>query len=269
MQKSRSSFMQNVQLASKYVMYFVFIASSLNYLHYRLLRRDLEDKEGKDEAIFRTIMQNQNKMEFISIGPKCITAMNLKQTGYRRAAYPFDWIFCSLSMVQHCIETNFVYFLDRTRIVRVSPNVSDHTFYNEFIQVGDERRVPIFNHHDLTDEIQYQTISKRCARFLRRFNDKSHTLCLVYTIQIDNKTAIWSLDDDPEWKDACRFATFLKEDQRAEHIMLLTFILRRTDGGAPPKEQVHDGDNHKAFTVFYDEYDNLRDVADIMEIYCK
>lgn len=208
-------------------------------------------------------------MEFISIGSKCITAMNLKQTGHRHAAYPFDWLFCSLAMVQHCIETNFVYFLDRKHIVRVSEDSSDHLYYQDYLPLGTRNTVAIFNHHNLCDDAQYQTFSRRCARFMQRMYDKSKKVCLVYTIQIDNDTTTrWSMDmDDPEWQAVSGFELFLK-DKQADHVTLLTFILQRVHKAAlPPKAHIYGSDNHNAFIVYYDQYDNLKDVSDILQMF--
>ena len=54
--------------------------------------------------------------EFISIGPFCRTAIILKALNKRNCSYPFDCIFRSIKMVNHCIENEFEIFLDKSYI---------------------------------------------------------------------------------------------------------------------------------------------------------
>ena len=50
-------------------------------------------------------------MEFVSIGPNCISTNLLVKLGLRKKSYPFDYIFSSLEMVEHCINNRFdIYF---------------------------------------------------------------------------------------------------------------------------------------------------------------
>jgi hypothetical protein len=209
-------------------------------------------------------------MEFISIGSKCITALNLKNTGFRKAAYPFDWLFCSLTMVQHCIATNFVYFLDKKFIVPVLENTSDHAFYKRYLQSRKENdeAISVFNHHNLCSEDVYQAFTRRCHRFMKRFCDKTQRVCMVYTIQRDLTSQIWPSDlSDPEWSDICSFVDFLK-NQNAHHVIVLTFVLQRVESQGdkvPQFQRIYDTDNHQAFIVYYDLFDNLNDVKEILE----
>ncbi len=205
-------------------------------------------------------------MEFISIGSKCITAMNLKQTGFRNAAYPFDWLFCSLSMVQHCIATNFVYFLDRKYIVPVSESTCDHAFYKSFLHSKTDETISVFNHHNLCSAKDYNAYSRRCQRFVQRFYDKAKQVCLVYTIQRDHTTQSWPEDcSDPEWSDVCAFVKFL-QNQNANNVMVLTFVLQRVKGQeVPQRKRFYNTPIHQAHIVYYNQYDNLSDVRAILE----
>ena len=53
---------------------------------------------------------------FISVGPCCFTTEYIKSSGLRTNSYPFDWIFSSIEMVNHCINDKFKMFLDLTYI---------------------------------------------------------------------------------------------------------------------------------------------------------
>ena len=50
--------------------------------------------------------------EFVSIGPCCYTTEYIKNNGLRNHSYPFDYIFSSIEMVNHCINDKFKNFLD-------------------------------------------------------------------------------------------------------------------------------------------------------------
>jgi hypothetical protein len=168
-------------------------------------------------------------------------------------------------MVQHCIETNFVYFLDRKFITPVTANCSDHAFYQSFLPpaTNPEDAVSIFNHHNLCSDGEYESYQRRCQRFIHRFCDSAQRMCLVYTIQRDQQ---WPRDfSDPEWLELCSFVKFLRKRDSAQHIMVLTFVLQRVAGEVPPWEQIYDTESHKAFMVYYAEFDNLADVQAILE----
>jgi hypothetical protein len=176
-------------------------------------------------------------------------------------------------MVEHCIATNFVYFLDQKFIVPVSENTSDHAFYNGFILPSrrkDDEVVSIFNHHNLCSKDVYQAFSRRCHRFMQQFYDRTKQVCLVYTIQRDLKSQQWPSDlSDPEWSDICALVDFVK-NQNAHHVIVLTFVLQRVESqgdvkSVPHWERIYNSDNHQAFIVYYDQFDNLNDVKEILE----
>ena len=47
---------------------------------------------------------------FVPIGPCCYTTEYIKNSGLRNHSYPFDWIFSSIEMVNHCINDKFKMF---------------------------------------------------------------------------------------------------------------------------------------------------------------
>jgi hypothetical protein len=49
---------------------------------------------------------------------------------------------------------------------------------------------------------------------------------------------------------------------------VLTFVLQRVESQGdkvPPFQRIYDTDNHQAFIVYYDLFDNLNDVKEILE----
>ena len=53
----------------------------------------------------------------LSLGSACFTARFMERHGLRRHAGPFDWVFSSPTMVEHCVADDFASFLDRSALV--------------------------------------------------------------------------------------------------------------------------------------------------------
>jgi hypothetical protein len=60
-------------------------------------------------------MSNNNclpKKTLFSLGFRCSSASLIKSLGLKNESYPFDWLVSRLSVIQHCIESDFVEFLN-------------------------------------------------------------------------------------------------------------------------------------------------------------
>jgi hypothetical protein len=66
-----------------------------------------------------------------SLGISCNSAFFLKRNDLKKASYPFDWILCDISIVKHCIQNEFVDFLDKQYYLDVSEKRCTHTKYRE------------------------------------------------------------------------------------------------------------------------------------------
>ena len=126
--------------------------------------------------------------EFISIGPCCFTAEYIKNNGLRNHSYPFDYIFSSIEMVNHCINDKFKMFLDLTYI-----SDCNHSFYDEKIKtnllerhsyhiLGVYKNPVTFPHHNLHIESIYNSMQRKCNRFLELLNSNKK-IFLVYIIK--------------------------------------------------------------------------------------
>ena len=51
------------------------------------------------------------KTRFISFGYRCSSAGILKQLQIKTESHPFDWLVSRLPIIQHCLETDFQYFI--------------------------------------------------------------------------------------------------------------------------------------------------------------
>ena len=127
-------------------------------------------------------------MPFISIGPHCGSAILIKDNNVRIEAYPFDYAFSSLKLINDCILDNFNKLLDPAYLRRISATCSDNTYYNSYLDTADIRRhrekeggTPVvFNHHNLTDESTRITFRRRCDRFMEAIKNKD--ALLIYTV---------------------------------------------------------------------------------------
>jgi len=109
-------------------------------------------------------------MTYCSLGSLCHSAQLLKINGLKNASYPFDWIFSSLPMVEHCIKDDFKTFLDKTQYIDYTTNSTlkqtqcEHRFYGKML--GNQEHNIIFNHHNpLSNESDYFYIERCVNRF--------------------------------------------------------------------------------------------------------
>jgi len=109
------------------------------------------------------------RVPVVSLGTHCYTSEFLKRQGMRPWAGPFDWIFSSVAMVEHCIRDDFAAFLDRSqyrpiplaeRVQGPRVNRVDHAFYLDKFQVRH-----VFNHHDVHEDEDYAYITRCVERF--------------------------------------------------------------------------------------------------------
>lgn len=63
---------------------------------------------------------------FFSIGYRCSSASLLKHLGIKTQSYPFDWMVSRLSIIKHCIETEFQEFIDPKNYVSIDSSTSDY-----------------------------------------------------------------------------------------------------------------------------------------------
>jgi hypothetical protein len=138
---------------------------------------------------------------FISIGPYCTSTVMMRNASVRKQAYPFDYIFSSLSMIEHCLEDKFETFLKDDLLytnqylydvnqVHPSEIISSNHFYEPYLQHDTilhishlplPPSIPVFRHHNLTNPETKETFTRRCKRLLDTLKDGRKKI-FVYTI---------------------------------------------------------------------------------------
>jgi hypothetical protein len=135
-------------------------------------------------------------MEFISIGPYCSAGDILRDNGFKKMSYPFDYIFSSLEMIKHCINDRFKTFLDQSYYKYCSETSTQHLFYSKFIDTEILRRHHIycgqihiandltnrevFVHHNLSNSDIYSAYVRRCNRLLDLIDNNSKIVFVYY-----------------------------------------------------------------------------------------
>jgi hypothetical protein len=114
--------------------------------------------------------------DVVSIGNFCHSAMALKNSGLRRFASPFDWLFSKPDMIASCIEDDFECFMDRSQYVPVPENERHDPNSNFCRHLEFQRKFGItfvFNHHRPYEEKDYLYFSRAVERF-RSLLDSNH-----------------------------------------------------------------------------------------------
>jgi hypothetical protein len=142
-------------------------------------------------------------MEFVSIGPWCITAELLIKNNLRLKAYPFDYIFSSLEIVKHCINDKFNIFLDKSYYYNNGSNdtstrhslyckmLDTDILYKHHIKNGYPTSYKVssgnlFNHHNMFIDGNYAKFKRRCERLIDLINSDNKIAFVYHNSYTDN-----------------------------------------------------------------------------------
>ena len=193
--------------------------------------------------------------EFVSIGFCCVTTSFLKDLGYANNGYPFDWLFTSIKMVKHCLETRFKYFLDKKYYQ--NDDAMRHTYYQDMIKTeqiykhhGETINPPVFRHHNLIFPHVYENFIRRCKRFLDLYDNKieNKKLSLVYTINY------YYEQDECDLTEILDLYKIIKETSPNTELIIIKLIehdIKRSS------ELFIKEDNFYLYNVFYDKWNGL------------
>ncbi len=135
--------------------------------------------------------------EKVSLGENCNSAWYLKETGNKKASYPFDWIFSSPAIVGHAIQDNFKSFLNTELIFQVNENKAGHSLYHS----------SLFNHKNpLKSDVEYRYYQRTTERFLTLLKRSDAHILFVFTV-------IQEHDKRPDWKNGFDRSFSMPKDQ--------------------------------------------------------
>ncbi len=186
--------------------------------------RAVEAAEAVDAALARDVMAGRGVARFgpvrhvCSLGSTCYPAWLLQRMGLRRWSGPFDWLFGSVELVEHCLEDDFEAFLDADQIDALSDGRSTHRRYQGGITLG-----PVFNHRDATLP-EHQAYHARCVARFRALLRSPEGKCFVML-----------LPGHPSWPDSRLLEDFHRVGRalagRTENFRLLMVSHDASEGG--------------------------------------
>jgi hypothetical protein len=177
------------------------------------------------------IRKNRLKMEIISIGFYCLTTHYIRSmSGDRSESYPFDWLFTSIDMIRHCIDTKFLFFLDKQYYISDGAGMY-HKYYQSFIDnrmihKHNEGFLPpgqlprIFNHHNLTQDHVYDSFKRRCERFLNVISNPLVKVKLIYSMKFYS-------EEENEFEDINVFSDYMQKAYPHVEIYCFKFMESR------------------------------------------
>lgn len=102
----------------------------------------------------------------IPLGLRCTTADLLRTHELRQFALPFDWVFGSIDMIQHCLSDDFKTYLDSKQYYCVGRKDKDvlvgHQRYSRMVEPTSRS---IFNHHNPMSVAGHAYLTRAVRRF--------------------------------------------------------------------------------------------------------
>lgn len=129
---------------------------------------------------------------FISLGSWCDVAINLRDTGMRKAAFPFDWVASvDCEKFLEILSTDFQYFLDDeylfVRDFHVFNNYYNLEFPHDFIfsleELSEVLKEPKDKLKASKNEHTWETFKDKYMRRINRFRDLANYRGRVYFIR--------------------------------------------------------------------------------------
>jgi hypothetical protein len=125
-------------------------------------------------------------VKVISVGHRCSSSSFIKTLNLKTESYPFDWIVSKLDVVEDCIETNFVHFLNRNNYVTHKTETgymidnekvflcNEVAHVNTYYETNKDNRSTYdyklaLNHHNLDVEKDYQYYERCISRLYELF----------------------------------------------------------------------------------------------------
>ena len=160
--------------------------------------------------MFLLYMDNENK-KIISLGFRCSSAAILKRMGLKHESFPFDWLISRLSVIRHCMETDFSEFLNLSNYQRKYSNTyemadsrngficDEHLMVNLYYQPEDQsdpentyKWYLAMNHHNILEQKDTEYYERCVQRYreLMTFDEPKIYLhiCPLITMKKYNDT---------------------------------------------------------------------------------
>lgn len=156
-------------------------------------------------------VENEKTNKIFSLGFRCSSAAILKRMGLKHESFPFDWLISRLSVIRHCMETDFSEFLNLSNYQRKYSNTyemadsrngficDEHLMVNLYYQPEDQpdpentyRWYLAMNHHNILEQKDTEYYERCVQRYreLMTFDEPKIYLhiCPLITMEKYNDT---------------------------------------------------------------------------------
>lgn len=116
-------------------------------------------------------------MELVSLGPNCHTAGILQKLGYKTCSYPFDWNLTNIKIINYCIQTNCVDFIDRSNYIISKNKIGCVTLKSDSLPYLD----PMFVHKNQIENEKDYRYTLRCVERFNNLQTINKHILFVYT----------------------------------------------------------------------------------------
>ena len=154
---------------------------------------------------------NVRNKKIFSLGFRCSSAAILKRMGLKHESFPFDWLISRLSVIRHCMETDFSEFLNLSNYQRKYSNTyemadsrngficDEHLMVNLYYQPEDQsdpentyKWYLAMNHHNILEQKDTEYYERCVQRYreLMTFDEPKIYLhiCPLITMKKYNDT---------------------------------------------------------------------------------
>ena len=156
-------------------------------------------------------VDNVRNKKIFSLGFRCSSAAILKRMGLKHESFPFDWLISRLSVIRHCMETDFSEFLNLSNYQRKYSNTyemadsrngficDEHLMVNLYYQPEDQsdpentyKWYLAMNHHNILEQKDTEYYERCVQRYreLMTFDEPKIYLhiCPLITMEKYNDT---------------------------------------------------------------------------------
>lgn len=118
----------------------------------------------------------------VGLGTHCYPAWLLQDMHLRRYSSPFDWLFSSPRLVEHCLQDDCATLLDRVHHESHGPHQqARHSFYHQGFgtEAAPHGYVPLFFHHNPATDDGHARLVRVVERFRRLLDSADDKLFLM------------------------------------------------------------------------------------------
>lgn len=135
-------------------------------------------------------------VKIISFGYRCSGATLLQNLELKHESYPFDWLVSKLNVIEHCIETNFIEFLNVDNYITLNTKtyntIDNQTYFildeisqiNTFYDKNTDHHLTYdynlaISHHNMSNNDDYEYY-KRCIKRLYELLETDNNKNYIY-----------------------------------------------------------------------------------------